>query len=96
LAKKKVSTVRRRKFRSPEQIPQPLSLEEIALFKQLPVLNLGQISRVLQKTPAQVHEMSRARASRPLPVFRAGRSIASTWAKIQAWIEEGFAERRAA
>jgi hypothetical protein len=77
-------------------ILEPLTLEEIALYKQLPVLTLEQIGRVLQKPIKQVYEMSRSRARRPLPVFRAGRSIASTWTKIQAWIDEGFAERKAA
>jgi hypothetical protein len=96
VAKKNASAVRCKRPCSFEQIPQPLSLEEITLFKQLPVLTLEQVGRVLQKTTDQVHEMSRSRAARPLPVFRAGRSIASTWAKIQGWIDEGFAERKAA
>lgn len=87
--------VPRKKSRNLVEIPQPLSLEEIALYKQLPSLTLEQIARMLQKTTAQVHEMSRARAARPLPVFRSGRTICSTWAKIQAWIDEGFAERAA-
>lgn len=94
--KQEVPAVRsRKKSRKPAEIPQSLSLEEIALFKQLPSLTLDQIARMLQKTTAQVHEMSRTRAARPLPVFRSGRTVCSTWAKIQTWIEEGFAERAA-
>jgi len=94
--KRKVSAIRRKSRTSLNQIPAPLSLGEITLFERLPVLTIEQIARVLQKTVAQVHEMSRARAARPLPVFRSGRSIVSTWIKIQAWIDEGFAERKAA
>lgn len=75
--------------------PKPLTLEEIALFKELPVLTLEQISRVLQKPGKKVYEMSRARAKRPLPVFKSGKSQCSTWAKIQEWIEGGFAEKAA-
>jgi hypothetical protein len=74
----------------------PLTLEEIHQYKQLPALNLEQISRMIQKTPAQVHEMSRKRATRPLPVFKSGREIFSTWVRIQKWIDEGFEQRRAA
>ncbi len=76
--------------------PKPLTLEEIAQFKQLPVLTREQIARVLQKPIEKVYEMTRARAARPLPVFKSGREVCSTWAKIQAWIDEGFAERKAA
>jgi hypothetical protein len=76
--------------------PEPLGLEEISLYQKLPVLTLEQIARVLQKTTAQVHEMSRARATRPLPVFRSGKTLCSTWQKIQQWVEEGFADHRAA
>jgi hypothetical protein len=68
----------------------PLTPEEINQYKQLPALNLVQIAKMLQKTPAQVHEMSRKRAMRPLPVFKSGREIFSTWARIQQWIDEGF------
>ena len=75
--------------------PVPLTPEEIAHYKQLPVLNLEQIGRMLQKTPAQVHEMSRKRAARPLPVFKNGRELGSTYARIERWINEGF-ERKAA
>jgi hypothetical protein len=74
----------------------PLTAEEIALFQRLPVLTLEQIGRVLQKTPAQVYELARSRARHPLPVFRSGKTLYSTWAKIQAWIDEGFEERKAA
>jgi hypothetical protein len=74
---------------------QPLSLEEIVLYKQLPSLTIEQIGRVLQKTPKQVQEMTRARAARPLPVFRSGRTLSSTYAKIQDWIDDGFKERAA-
>jgi hypothetical protein len=63
------------------------------LYKALPVLTLEQISRVLQKPIANVYEMSRARAQRPLPVFKSGKTLCSTWAKIQQWIDEGFAEK---
>jgi hypothetical protein len=76
--------------------PKPLSLEEIVLYKQLPLLTMEQIARVLQKPPNQVYEMSRRRASRPLPVFRSGKTLCSTWVKIQAWIDDGFAARKAA
>ena len=75
---------------------QPLSLDEIVLYKQLPSLTVEQIGRMLQKTPKQVQEMTRARAARPLPVFRSGRTLSSTYAKIQEWIDEGFKERAAA
>src|SRR5258708_7824487 len=85
----------RRKNSSVVEIPKPLTLEEITLFERLPVLSLEQIARVLQRTPEQVYEMSRSRAKRPLPVFRAGKSLCSTWAKIQAWIDAGFEERAA-
>jgi hypothetical protein len=71
----------------------PLALEEINQYKQLPALSLDQIARMLQKTPAQVHEMSRKRAIRPLPVFKSGREIFSTWGRIQGWIDEGFEQR---
>ena len=74
----------------------PLSPEEISHYKQLPALSLEQVARMLLKTPAQVHEMSRKRALRPLPVFKSGREIFSTWAKIQTWIDEGFEQRKAA
>jgi hypothetical protein len=74
----------------------PLTPEEIHQYKQLPALNLEQIAKMLQKTPAQVHEMSRKRALRPLPVFKSGREIFSTWARIQSWIDEGFEQRKAA
>ena len=74
---------------------QPLSLEEITLYKQLPSLTVEQIGRMLQKTPKQVQEMTRSRAARPLPVFRSGRTLSSTYAKIQEWIDEGFKERAA-
>ena len=76
--------------------PAPLTPEEIAHYKQLPVLNLEQIGRMLQKTPAQVHEMSRKRAARPLPVFKNGRELGSTYARIEKWINEGFEQRKAA
>jgi hypothetical protein len=85
----------KKKSQEPVVIPPPLTLDEVAQFQQLPLLTLDQVGRVLQKTTAQVHEMSRARASRPLPTFRSGKSICSTWAKIQQWIDEGFAERAA-
>jgi hypothetical protein len=74
---------------------QPLSLEEIVLYKQLPSLTVEQIGRMLQKTPKQVQEMTRARAARPLPVFRSGRTLSSTYEKIQRWIENGFTARAA-
>jgi hypothetical protein len=75
---------------------EPLTPEEIALYKQLPALTLEQIGRILQKrTVRQVYEMTRSRAARPLPVFRAGKELCSTWDKIQQWIEEGFEERAA-
>ncbi|PYR96674.1 MAG: hypothetical protein DMG58_23515 [Acidobacteria bacterium] len=75
---------------------EPLTSEEIALYKQLPALTLEQVGRILQKrTVEQVYEMTRARAARPLPVFRSGKELRSTWGKIQEWIEEGFAERAA-
>jgi hypothetical protein len=74
----------------------PLTPEEIHQYQQLPALNLVQIARMLQKTTAQVHEMSRKRAIRPLPVFKSGREIFSTWTRIQAWIDEGFEYRKAA
>jgi hypothetical protein len=77
------------------EIAAPLSLDEIALFKQLPVLTLEQVARVLQKPTKQVYEISRTRAKRPLPVFKAGKSLCSTWQKIQQWIDEGFAEKAA-
>lgn len=80
----------------PPATPKPLSLEEIALYKQLPLLTMEQIARVLQKPLNQVYEMSRRRASRPLPVFRSGKTLCSTWMKIQTWIDEGFAARKAA
>ena len=85
----------RRKNSSVVEIPKPLTLEEITLFERLPVLTLEQIARVLQRTPEQVYEISRSRAKRPLPVFRSGKVLCSTWAKIQAWIDEGFEERAA-
>jgi len=76
---------------------EPLTVEEFALYKQLPVLTLEQIGRILQKkTVEQVYEMTRSRAARPLPVFRSGKGLCSTWGKIQAWIDEGFEERAAA
>jgi len=78
-----------------KRIITPLTLEEIALYERLPVLTLEQIARVLQRTPEQVYEMSRARAKRPLPVFRSGKVLCSTWSKIQEWVEEGFEERAA-
>lgn len=96
MASKKVLAIRRKSSRKSKQAPTPLSLEEITLFERLPVLTIEQIARVLQKTVAQVHEMSRARAGRPLPVFRSGRTIVSTWLKIQQWIDEGFEQRKAA
>ena len=74
----------------------PLTLEEINQYKLLPALNLDQIARMLQKSNAQIHEMSRKRALRPLPVFKSGRQIFSTWARIQQWINEGFEKRKAA
>jgi hypothetical protein len=76
-------------------VPTALTLEDIALFKQLPVLtlNLEQIGRVLQKPIEKIYELSHARASRPLPVFKSGKSLCSTWSKIQQWIEDGFAKR---
>lgn len=74
----------------------PLTPEQINQYRQLPALNLKQIAEMLQKTPAQVHEMSRKRAARPLPVFKSGREIFSTWARIQQWIDEGFELRKAA
>jgi len=74
---------------------QPLSLEEIALYKHLPSLTVEQIGRMLQKTTKQVQEMTRARAARPLPVFRSGRTLSSTYSKIQEWIDDGFKERAA-
>jgi hypothetical protein len=77
------------------RVPAPLSLEEIALFKQLPALTLAQVARVLQKPVKCIYEMSRGRAKRPLPVFKSGRVLCSTYAKIEAWIEEGFTERAA-
>jgi hypothetical protein len=80
----------------PPATPKPLSLEEIVLYKQLPLLTMEQIARVLQKPLNQVYEMSRRRASRPLPVFRSGKALCSTWERIQAWIDEGFAARKAA
>src|SRR5216683_4987839 len=74
----------------------PLTLEEIALYKQLPALTLEQVGRILQKrTVEQVYEMTRRRASRPLPVFRSGKELRSSWTKIQQWIDEGFEERAA-
>jgi hypothetical protein len=73
----------------------PLSLEEVTLYKQLPALTMEQIGRMLQKTSQQVLELTRARAARPLPVFRSGRTLSSTYARIQQWIENGFAERAA-
>ncbi len=75
---------------------EPLTPEEVALYKQLPALTLEQVGRILQKrTVEQVYEMTRSRAARPLPVFRSGKELRSTWAKIQDWIEEGFEERAA-
>ena len=77
------------------EIPAPLTLDEIRLFKELPALTLEQISRLLQKPIDKIYEMTRTRASRPLPVFKSGNTLCSTWAKIQQWIEEGFEERAA-
>jgi hypothetical protein len=75
---------------------EPPTAEEIALYKQLPALTLEQVGRILQKrTVEQVYEMTRSRASRPLPVFRSGKELRSSWAKIQQWIDEGFEERAA-
>ena len=75
---------------------EPLTAEEIALYKQLPALTLEQVGRILQKrTVEQVYEMTRRRASRPLPVFKSGKELRSTWTKIQQWIDEGFEERAA-
>src|SRR5258708_5544841 len=75
---------------------EPLTSEEIALYKQLPALTLEQVGRILQKrTVEQVYEMTRSRAARPLPVFRSGKELRSTWVKIQEWIDEGFEERAA-
>jgi hypothetical protein len=75
---------------------EPLTPEEVALYKQLPALTLEQIGRILQKkTVRQVYEMTRSRAARPLPVFRSGKELCSAWDKIQRWIEEGFEERAA-
>jgi hypothetical protein len=79
----------------PKKLP-PLTLEEINQYKQLPALNLAQIAKLLQKTPAQIHEMSRKRALRPFPVFKCGRELFSTWARIQQWIDRGFEQRKAA
>jgi hypothetical protein len=76
--------------------PAPLTADEINQYKLLPALNLEQIARMLQKSTAQIHEMSRKRALRPLPVFKSGREIFSTWARIQQWIDEGFEKRKAA
>jgi hypothetical protein len=90
-----VSPTKRHKVKS-KDILDPLTLDEIALFKQLPLLTLQQIARVLQKPIEQIYEMARARARRPLPVFKSGRTICSTWAKIQAWVDDGFEERRVA
>ena len=74
----------------------PLTSEEIVLYKQLPTLTLEQIGRILQKrTVEQVYEMTRSRAARPLPVFKSGKELRSSWAKIQEWIDKGFEERAA-
>jgi len=84
-----------RKSQNPvTEMPRPLALEEIALFKQLPVLNKEQISRMLQRTIKQISEMTRSRAKRPLPVFKSGKDLYSTWVKLQQWIDEGLAERQ--
>jgi hypothetical protein len=83
-------------MRKAKKSPAPLTLEEINQYKLLPALNLEQIARMLQKTTPQVHEMSRKRALRPLPVFKSGRQIFSTWTRIQQWIDEGFEKRKAA
>src|SRR5260370_21934248 len=72
---------------------EPLTSEEISVYKQLPALTLEQVGRILQKrTVRQVYEMTRSRAARPLPVFRSGKELCSTWTKIQAWIDKGFEE----
>jgi hypothetical protein len=77
----------------PAEIPPPLTLDEIALFKELPILTVGQIARVLQKPIPKIYEMSRARCSRPLPVFKSGKTLCSTWERIVEWREKGFKER---
>jgi hypothetical protein len=77
------------------EIPTPLTLDEIRLFKELPALTLDQIARVLQKPIKHVYEISRKRANRPLPVVRVGKSLYSTYPKIEQWIADGFAERGA-
>lgn len=77
------------------EAPALLTLADIELYKQLPVLTMVQIARVLQKPIATVYEISRSRAKRPLPVFKSGRDLCSTWAKIQEWVHDGFAERAA-
>ncbi len=86
-----------KKFRrkSVTEIPKPLTPDEVSQFKQLPVLTPEQIGRVLQKTIKQVYEMSRARAKRPLPVFKSGNTIGSTWDRIIVWRDARFAERAA-
>jgi hypothetical protein len=86
---------RRLPLTPPPAIPAPLTLDEIALYKELPVLTVDQIARVLQKPVKQIYEMSRARASRPLPVFRSGKTLCSTWDRIVAWREDGFTKRAA-
>jgi hypothetical protein len=85
----------KKKFRGTpaSEIPAPLSLAEIALFKELPALTLEQIARVLQKPIKHVYEISRKRANRPLPVLKVGKHLYSTWPKIEQWIADGFAER---
>ena len=86
----------RKKSRNLVEIPKPLTLEDIALFERLPALNLEQIGRVLQKTTKEVYEITRTRTKRPLPTFKVGKTVCSTWTKIIAWRDAGFAEREAA
>jgi hypothetical protein len=87
------STRSTKKKHIPAEIPPPLTLDEIALFKELPILTVGQIARVLQKPIPKIYEMSRARCTRPLPVFRSGKTLGSTWDRIIGWREEGFKKR---
>jgi hypothetical protein len=88
-----MSKLKLKKFE--KSVATPLTHEEIALFQALPILTLEQVARVLHKPVPEVYEMSRSRAKRPLPVFRCGKPLCSTWAAIQKWVEDGLRGRAA-
>ena len=53
------------------------------------ILTLQEVADRLKFSTRQVYELTRQRAKRPLPMYRAGKRLLFNWLDVSTWLREG-------